>query len=1523
MEMLSALAFGASRRKSGERKMSSKLDDFAEELLGKLKGNTKASNFMQCYADERYNFDLHYLKSWEAGLAAKVLHGLLKSQDFQIKISSKPTSASVEAQKRVKCLDSLLQRQRGDQKNHGVDTLRIGFPLVECFDEVAEKWLLCPLALWKVRLSQANGRFVLTRETRDGVEINDAFAHFLLADAEIDISKAYNESKRSMELEKAAAMLGEDMGRALEMISSCCTSGPHKVPTENPRGLNESGKAKGLQLKVFWGAVLGIFETGSATLSKDLVSYKQKGALELPGQAVLKKGRDLLFSAIELDPSQFQAVRMLAETKNVVIHGPPGCGKSQTLAGVISCAGANGLRTLVVCEKRTPLEIIQRKLGELEWKSWAGDKFTTLITSVQEERGEVVEAAQRNRTDAEKISIESLRKEADLLEKDIFRLEREIENEEQKFLAHREMNEQIISFNLKMKEAISFVIKRKLEGRIILSIPVSQSSFQKRIFAEDHCLRLDRCQEHLSREMKAVIAVLNFSSPSLRGEDDGFSPVAVVQAAEQLKSVIRQKLNKRAAIFDRAKHFHEQKLRFELEFWTNTFEELKDVKEKLTGIPDSEIQRYDSLSWFDRLVPSWSRRDAQAQLRYFHGALGRIREEILEKELKVTLPTNFTSSNIGRIVEWCKEHHDRSDKTLKDFESLKPTQAWEASEEVRAGYIDALKAANTEILEELKAGIFSTKTALTTFAKCLEVHDPKECQWAFEKQLLNFGTSSLVALKQAKDSIDCLFEFGLVDDEHFFSEFLRMDSVENSSWGDRMKLCLLAKEVEGRCRDLITSDFVLDRLADSIAQIRTKMQGLLLIRQAVNMRESIAAYEARSGNRFEQLFNKTGKNIVTNSLREIVREFNLFLSCFPVVFCTPEVASTLFAGHKDAFDIVVFDEASQSLVHDSYASLLKGKKLVVAGDNKQMPPSTMFQMNSDPNDSGDEGEDGFQLRRSIHNAANAESLLDFASVHSFAFENVDLHFHYRSASPALMEFHVAAIYPHLTLCPEKGGSVGEPALRVVRVANAVYKDQKNEKEALEVVNQLRHLVHRGFSIAVATFNDSQRRCILKAIKQESVASEEFLHAVRTMQAKGTFMVKNLENLQGDEVDVLVVSTTFGPNSRGRFDRRLGRITFSGTGYRYLNVLFSRARKQVYLVTSIPPADSSPERVLDDAGVLSGPSMLFGYISYASAVSDGDERRVKAILDSFRNDDGRRAPENDQNSNTSLEDVIYNILTKRGNFRTSKITRENGSNSLLRGLRVQFPNNRSLVIECSTHESSLHSIYRKSILESLGYEFFQVWPANWLDNPRREFDRLRKVIQLILRKARASAPAEVSCVTPACGLPGSLVEPAPIDTASSSASLQLTDISSTSIADEDEPMPHRSAGNDVDVKLDEPYLVKYGASKKFIVFKPERFITDDEVCGHWGNKKRPIKIKVERLQPLRADLGPDSFYDEVEFDKLLHFTQENSGDDDSEFSPEIDAERFGFSSSSSTSSSGKKRTNHLHTQQTNKRRRSHE
>ena len=492
----------------------------------------------------------------------------------------------------------------------------------------------------------------------------------------------------------------------------------------------------------------------------------------------------------------------------------------------------------------------------------------------------------------------------------------------------------------------------------------------------------------------------------------------------------------------------------------------------------------------------------------------------------------------------------------------------------------------------------------------------------------------------------------------------------------------------------------------------------------------------------ENLYNKrASRNHKRLSLREIVKlDIDLFTTFFPIILTTPDVASNLFKGQNKYFDIVMFDEASQLKLEDNLPALLKGKQIVIAGDEHQMPPSNYF---SKIFDGTIEDEDEFEdeIDRIKSDASNSlldcESLLDFAS--ELGFDKRHLDFHYRSRHPYLIDYSNYAFYnQRLKPLPNDFDYI---PIKYINV-NGTYSDNSNDSEAETVLsiieNNISRLPNGEYpTVGVATFNINQRNLILGKINERRKFDRyrEFNEKIVELEENG-FFVKNLENIQGDERDVIILSTTYGINKDGKFAQRFGSINHQ-KGYKLLNVIVTRAKYKVYVCSSIPQEIflNYKEHLITE-GSNNRRGALYAYLAYAKAVSDQDNESRLTVLNALAENSSKKTSIDNFNDEleSPFEEEVYEALTEH--FDESHIIPQ----LQFAGFRIDLVYDTKklglpkIAIECdgaeyhSSQEAYLHDRHRQKILERHGFVFHRIWSTNWWRNPKRETEKLVEFIK---------------------------------------------------------------------------------------------------------------------------------------------------------------------------------------------------
>lgn len=339
-----------------------------------------------------------------------------------------------------------------------------------------------------------------------------------------------------------------------------------------------------------------------------------------------------------------------------------------------------------------------------------------------------------------------------------------------------------------------------------------------------------------------------------------------------------------------------------------------------------------------------------------------------------------------------------------------------------------------------------------------------------------------------------------------------------------------------------------------------------------------------------------------NTLRKIVQEdVDFFTDCFPVIFTNPEVCTSIFPA-QPYFDLIILDEASQLKIEETYTSLLRGKQHIISGDKHQMPPSNFFGNTVlFFNETEDEDETSDFL-------AEAQSLLEFAD--DAGYKNHYIDFHYRSKHPDLIQFSNHAFYQsRLIPMPAKEHY---RAIEYYEV-NGLYEKGVNQSEAQAVVDYLFSIdISKEIpSVGIGTFNLYQRNYISDLIFNRAMEDDVVNKHLESLLSKGLF-IKNLENIQGDERDIILLSTTFGNDKEGKFRQLFGPLS-QEKGYKLLNVIITRSKSKSVIFTSIPNTFIQQYATEIPTKGNVGKGILYAYLAYAKSISEQNAQQQQFIL----------------------------------------------------------------------------------------------------------------------------------------------------------------------------------------------------------------------------------------------------------------------------------------------------------------------
>lgn len=434
-------------------------------------------------------------------------------------------------------------------------------------------------------------------------------------------------------------------------------------------------------------------------------------------------------------------------------------------------------------------------------------------------------------------------------------------------------------------------------------------------------------------------------------------------------------------------------------------------------------------------------------------------------------------------------------------------------------------------------------------------------------------------------------------------------------------------------------------------------------------------------------------------LRQLVRRASKALVALkPCFMMGPMSVAQYLEPGKISFDLVVIDEASQVKPEDALGAIARGRQVVVVGDPKQLPPTSFFDRVI-----MDEDEDTAAIEES-------ESILDSALP---MFATRRLKWHYRSKHESLIAFSNLAFYESsLVVFPAPHAKLDDYGVKFTRVPRGRFVNRRNAEEARLIAKAVEsHLLHRpDDSLGVVAMSAEQRDQIERAV--EDLAKENpssFGKALeQNVDMKEPLFIKNLENVQGDERDVIFISCTYGPEEiGGNVFQRFGPIN-ADLGWRRLNVLFTRAKKRMHVFSSMGSDDIVPSPQSNR-----GVKDLKAFLAFAET---GHLHQAAG---------GARPPDSD------FEIAVASTLGSAGFDCVPQV----GVAGFFIDIAVRDPGSpgRYLMgIECDG--ASYHSgksvrdrdRLRQTILEGLGWRIRRIWSTDWYKNPDA-------VIQPILRE----------------------------------------------------------------------------------------------------------------------------------------------------------------------------------------------
>lgn len=437
----------------------------------------------------------------------------------------------------------------------------------------------------------------------------------------------------------------------------------------------------------------------------------------------------------------------------------------------------------------------------------------------------------------------------------------------------------------------------------------------------------------------------------------------------------------------------------------------------------------------------------------------------------------------------------------------------------------------------------------------------------------------------------------------------------------------------------------------------------------------------------------------------------------PCFMMSPMSVAQYLKPGKFKFDLVVMDEASQIRPEDSLGAVARGESLVVVGDPKQLPPTSFFQKITSNDEDNDEA---VALEES-------ESILESVMP---MFKTRRLRWHYRSRHESLIAFSNHRFYDsNLVLFPSPFKESDEFGIRFNRVHKGRFVSRRNVEEAIEVANVVaKQLIeHPDESVGVVAMSAEQsdeiERQLEQLVKDNPRLQQAYEHN-RTLDE--TLFVKNLENVQGDERDVIIISMTYGPETVGAssMHQRFGPIN-NNVGWRRLNVLFTRSKKRMHICSS-----------MDSGHVRTSENSSRGVVA------------LKAFLEYCETGHLQHYTHTGKAADSDFEIAVMDALASHGYECEPQL----GVTGYFLDIAVKDPGmpGRFLMgVECDG--ASYHSAkstrdrdrLRQDILENLGWKIRRIWSTDWFKNPQAQLQPILQELERLRTPVPESVPEELT------------------------------------------------------------------------------------------------------------------------------------------------------------------------------------
>ncbi len=986
------------------------------------------------------------------------------------------------------------------------------------------------------------------------------------------------------------------------------------------------------ELKLYPEAVLGIFPQAGSYLVPDyetMIAHNSYSGLDdFLHTRMRNEDRKWIreennYHVFQSDASQEEALTTVKEGKSLVVQGPPGTGKSQLISNLITDFAARGKKVLLVCQKRAALDVVYDRL-----KTKGIEPFIGLVHDFRNDRTRLFEQIASQIGRIEEYQKQNNGMDTIYLERTFTQASRQIRNSQEELDNFKTALFQTGDFGISAKELYltsdpngakvdlkafasqfdletSHHFERKINSFMLYGIRFLKPEYPwyHRVSFADYYQRdlntiLDvlekiplyqkQLQESASKKLSSSIKEYSLDFflehqqraekiNSLIKEEDDYFLLLELQKEKTDKDWLTERRKKVLDCFDKTSP--EVSL---------PSEKLELYKGKIEKYRKSRGNFFTALGWnlFSGDQTLLKKVLTENGLPFSPEGAVALSNKImlrqkLEKERKSILKKGWTRSFPVRIdreeLETWFDHY---------FNILEVKEIVQNSEELNLLTIHS---------ENDYKVFYDNFHLLPILAEDVTAN---RRQWGryLSPQMIGAIVQGQVAIPFLQEVLrrdfDQLIEFdklqaSLLGYEKQIMEVLightgsTTEEEKTALFRNSIRLQWLEYLEEKYPSLLIVSNLRMDQseraLQEAIVEKMNVSRDILQLRLREGSYRKVEYNRLQNRITYRELFHQVSKKKKLWPIRKLISEYQEeLLELIPCWMASPESVSALFPL-REIFDLVIFDEASQCFAEQGLPAMYRGHQVVIAGDSKQLKPSDLYQTRWE-----DEEEDIADLE--------IDSLLDLSSKY---LPSVQLTGHYRSKNLDLIDFSNRHFYRNsLQLMPYFSEiNSPEPSIHYIPV-KGLWEHNTNPEEALQVATLALDLLEKrkGKSIGIVTFNFRQAQLITDLIDRLSTEKQVLIPE--------SFFVKNIENVQGDEKDIILFSIGYAPDHRGKFTMQFGSLNQEG-GENRLNVAVTRAREKIYVVASIMPQQLQVEESLHE-----GPRLLKKYLEYAWEVSEG-------------------------------------------------------------------------------------------------------------------------------------------------------------------------------------------------------------------------------------------------------------------------------------------------------------------------------